>query len=284
MHFDFIKMHGLGNDFIVLDSPARDGLPFSPAQWRQLADRHRGIGFDQALVLEPPRNSDTLAYYRNFNADGSEVEQCGNGVRCLAELLRLRGMAHNGKLTLEGPAGRMHAELGAPGIVAVDMGEPEFSPEAVAFDTAGQPGPHYRIDAAAHSAVFAIASMGNPHAVIEVPNVATAPVGTLGAALESHPRFARRVNVGFRQILARNHIRLRVFERGVGETQACGTGACAAVATGIRDGLLDAAVQVDVDLPGGSLSVSWAGPGHSLWLKGPAEVSFSGRFEVPFTS
>jgi diaminopimelate epimerase len=284
MHLDFIKMHGLGNDFIVLDSPARDGLRFSPAQWRQLADRHRGIGFDQALVLEPPRNNDTLAYYRNFNADGSEVEQCGNGVRCLAELLRLRGMAHNGKLTLEGPAGRMHAELGAPGIVAVDMGEPEFSPEAVAFDTAGQPGPHYRIDAAGQTAMFAIASMGNPHAVIEVPNVATAPVGTLGPALESHPRFVRRVNVGFRQILARNHIRLRVFERGVGETQACGTGACAAVATGIRDGLLDAAVQVDVDLPGGALSVSWAGPGHRLWLKGPAEVSFSGRFEVPFTS
>jgi diaminopimelate epimerase len=284
MQFEFIKMHGLGNDFVVLDAPARDGLPLSPAQWRHLADRYRGVGFDQALVLEPPRRDDTLAYYRIFNANGGEVEQCGNGVRCLAELLRLRGRTHNGKLTLESPAGLVHAELGAPGIVAVDMGEPAFSPEAVAFDTAGQPGPHYRIDAAGQSAVFAIASMGNPHAVIEVPNVATAPVGTLGAALESHPRFARRVNVGFRQILARNHIRLRVFERGVGETQACGTGACAAVATGIRDGLLDAAVQVDVDLPGGTLSVSWAGPGHSLWLKGPAEVSFSGRFEVPFTS
>jgi diaminopimelate epimerase len=128
MHVEFIKMHGLGNDFIVLDSPARDGLPLSPAQLRALADRHRGIGFDQALVLEPPRSSGTLAYYRNFNADGSEVEQCGNGVRCLAELLRLRGKAHNGKLTLEGPAGRMHAELGAPGIVAVDMESRRFLP------------------------------------------------------------------------------------------------------------------------------------------------------------
>jgi diaminopimelate epimerase len=281
MRLEFTKMHGLGNDFIVLDSPARDGLPLSPAHLRALADRHRGIGFDQALVLEPPRSTDTLAYYRNFNADGSEVEQCGNGVRCLAELLRLRGKARNGTLTLEGPAGRMHAELGDPGIVAVDMGEPVFDPEAVAFDTAGQPGPHYRIEAAGHSALFAIASMGNPHAVIEVPDVGTAPVSTLGAALESHPRFRRRVNVGFRQILARNHIRLRVFERGVGETQACGTGACAAVATGIRDGLLDAAVQVDVQLPGGILAVTWAGPGHSLWLKGKAEVSFTGSFELP---
>jgi diaminopimelate epimerase len=284
MHFEFIKMNGLGNDFIVLDSPERDGLKISPAQWRKLSDRHRGIGFDQALVLEPPRSDGTLAYYRNFNADGSEVEQCGNGVRCLAELLRIRGKATNGRLTLEGPAGRMHAELGVPGTVAVDMGEPVFSPASVAFDTAGQPGPHYRIDAAGETAVFAIASMGNPHAVIEVPNVAIAPVNTLGAALESHPRFARRVNVGFRQILARNHIRLRVFERGVGETQACGTGACAAVATGIRDGLLDAGVQVDVQLPGGTLSVNWAGPGHRLWLKGQAEVSFSGRFELPLAT
>ncbi|MEO8316017.1 MAG: diaminopimelate epimerase [Pseudomonadota bacterium] len=277
-------MHGLGNDVIVLDAPSRDGLGFSPAQWRQLGDRHRGIGFDQAMVLEPPRSKDTLAYYRIFNADGGEVEQCGNGVRCLAELLRLRGKAHNGKLTLESPAGLIHAELGAPGIVAMDMGEPAFSPEAVAFDSAGQPGPHYRIDVAGETVVFAIASMGNPHAVIEVPNVIIAPVATLGAALESHPRFARRVNVGFRQIKARNHIRLRVFERGVGETLACGTGACAAVATGIRDGLLDATVEVDVDLPGGTLSVSWAGPGHRLWLKGPAEVSFSGRFELPVVS
>jgi diaminopimelate epimerase len=278
MQFEFTKMHGLGNDVIVLDAPAQ-GLGFSPAQWRALGDRHRGIGFDQAMVLEPARSPDTLAYYRIFNADGGEVEQCGNGVRCVFELLRQRGKARDGKLSLESPAGLIHAELGTPGTIAVDMGEPEFSPESVAFDPAGQPGPQYRIDAAGHSAVFAIASMGNPHAVIEVPDVASAPVSTLGAALESHPRFGRRVNVGFRQILARTHVRLRVFERGAGETQACGTGACAAVATGIRDGLLDSTVQVD--LPGGMLSVSWAGPGHRLWLKGPAEVSFTGRFELP---
>jgi len=278
MQFEFTKMHGLGNDFIVLDAPA-NGPGLSPAQWRHLADRFRGIGFDQALVLEPPHSAGTLAYYRIFNANGGEVEQCGNGVRCLAELLRLRGLARNGQLALESPAGVIHAVLGAPGEVAVDMGEPDFSPQASAFDTAGQQGPHYLIDVQGQRAEFAIASMGNPHAVIEVPDVAAAPVGTLGAALEIHPRFARRVNVGFRQILNRGHIRLRVFERGVGETQACGTGACAAVATGIRDGLLDGSVQVD--LPGGSLQIRWPGPGHTLWLEGPAEVSFTGRFDLP---
>jgi len=278
MQLEFTKMHGLGNDFIVLDAPTHDGLPLSAAQWQALADRHRGIGFDQALVLEPPRSNDTVAYYRIFNADGGEVEQCGNGVRCLAELLRRRGLARNGMLALESPAGLINAELGAPGEVAVDMGEPDFSPGAVAFDPAGQTGPHYAIDVQNLRVEFAIVSMGNPHAVLAVPDVATAPVATLGATLESHPRFTRRVNVGFRQILDRRHIRLRVFERGVGETRACGTGACAAVATGVRDGLLDARVQVD--LPGGSLTIRWAGPGHRLWLEGPAEVSFTGRFEL----
>ena len=159
------------------------------------------------------------------------------------------------------------------------MGQPDFSPEAVAFNTTGQPGPHYQIDAAGRVTEFAIVSMGNPHAVIEVGDVTTAPVGSLGAALESHPRFTRRVNVGFRQILSRSHVRLRVFERGVGETQACGTGACAAVAAGVRDGLLDARVQVD--LPGGTLTITWPGPGHALWLEGPAEVSFIGQADLP---
>ena len=278
MRYEFIKMHGLGNDFIVLDSPVRDGLPLSRAQWRALGDRHRGVGFDQALVLEPPRDAGAMAYYRIFNADGAEVEQCGNGVRCLAELLRLRGRATNGQVLLDSPAGRITAKLGEPGMVAVDMGEPDFSPQAVGFDAGGQPGPRYSIDLTAQRVEFTIASMGNPHAVIDVPDTATAPVGTLGATLESHPRFARRVNVGFRQIRKRDHIRLRVFERGVGETQACGTGACAAVATGIRDGLLDERVQVD--LPGGSLFIRWAGRGHTLWLEGPAEVSFTGHFDL----
>ncbi|MET0282090.1 MAG: diaminopimelate epimerase [Steroidobacteraceae bacterium] len=278
MHLEFTKMHGLGNDFIVLDAPARDGLSLSTAQWRQLADRHRGIGFDQALVLEPPRRADAAVYYRIYNANGGEVEQCGNGVRCLAELLRLRGIARNGQVQLESPAGLMHAQLGAPGMVAVDMGEPLFTPAAVAFDAQGEAGPCYTVELPGQPLSFAIASLGNPHAVLDVASVAAAPVATWGPLLESHPRFARRVNVGFREIVNRGHVRLRVFERGVGETQACGTGACAAAATGIRDGRLDTRVQVD--LPGGTLIIRWDGAGHHLWMEGPAEVSFTGQFDL----
>jgi diaminopimelate epimerase len=282
MQFEFTKMHGLGNDVIVLDAPSRDGLPFTAAQWQQLGNRRTGVGFDQAMVLEPPRSAGADCYYRIFNADGSEVEQCGNGVRCLAELLRRRGVAKDGVIRLESLAGPIEARLGAPGTAAVDMGEPLFTPQAVAFDAAGQSGPKYAIDLPGQRVELAIASMGNPHAVLDVPDVATAPVAVLGAALESHPRFTRRVNVGFRQILARDHIRLRVFERGVGETLACGTGACAAVATGIRASLLDRVVTVD--LPGGRLLARWDGPGTHLWLEGPAEVSFTGRFELPASS
>jgi diaminopimelate epimerase len=278
MQLSFTKMHGLGNDFIVLDAPERDGLHVSAARWRALADRHRGIGFDQALVLEPPRRADTQAYYRIFNANGGEVEQCGNGVRCLAELLRQRGKAPGGRLQLESPAGLVIAELATPGTIAVDMGEPQFTPDAAAFDAHGQSGPRYHIDLPQGSFEFAIASMGNPHAVIDVPRVASAPVATIGPALESHPVFARRVNVGFREIVAPDHIRLRVFERGAGETLACGTGACAAAATGIHDGRLQA--QVQVDLPGGTLVIRWQGAGHPLWMEGPAEVSFTGQFEL----
>jgi diaminopimelate epimerase len=278
MQLPFIKMHGLGNDFIVLDAPSRDGLAISAAQWRQLSDRHRGIGFDQALVLEPPRQDGTLAYYRIFNADGGEVEQCGNGVRCLAELLRQRGQARNGHLQLESPAGVIAAELGRPGTVAVDMGEPRFTPAAVAFEAQGQAGPRYHVDLPQERVEFAIVSMGNPHSVIDVPATATAAVATIGPALESHPRFTRQVNVGFREIISRDHLRLRVFERGVGETRACGTGACAAVAAGIVEGRLDQRVQVD--LPGGTLLIRWQGPGHHLWMEGPAEVSFTGQFDL----
>jgi diaminopimelate epimerase len=277
MRFDFTKMHGLGNDFIVLDAPTRDGVALTARQWRQLADRRGGIGFDQALVLEPPRTEGTQAYYRIFNADGSEVEQCGNGVRCLADLLRRRGTARDDKVRLESPAGLIEAQLGTLGTASVDMGEPAFTPAAVDFDVQGQSGPRYSIDLPSQRVEFAIASMGNPHAVLDVPDVATAPVAEIGLTLERHPRFAQRVNVGFRHIVDRDHIRLRVFERGVGETPACGTGACAAAATGILAGLLDA--RVDVELPGGTLIVRWDGPGTHLWLEGPAEVSFVGRFE-----
>jgi diaminopimelate epimerase len=278
MQLPFTKMHGLGNDFIVLDAPSRDGLPISTERWHELADRHRGIGFDQALVLEPPRTANTQAYYRIFNAGGDEVEQCGNGVRCLAELLRQRGSVPDGAMRLESPAGVVQAEIRTPGNVAVDMGEPRFTAESVAFDAQGEAGPPFRIELPTGPVAFAIASMGNPHAVIDVPDVADAPVATAGPALESHPRFARRVNVGFREIAGRGHIRLRVFERGVGETRACGTGACAAAATGMLDGRLDPRVRVD--LPGGTLVIRWQGPGHHLWMEGPAQVSFTGQFDL----
>jgi diaminopimelate epimerase len=278
MQLPFTKMHGLGNDFIVLDASSRDGLPISTERWHELADRHRGIGFDQALVLEPPRTANTQAYYRIFNAGGDEVEQCGNGVRCLAELLRQRGNVPDGAMRLESPAGVVQAEIRTPGNVAVDMGEPRFTPESVAFDAQGEAGPPFRIKLPTGPVAFAIASMGNPHAVIDVPDVADAPVATAGPALESHPRFAHRVNVGFREIAGRGHIHLRVFERGVGETRACGTGACAAAATGMLDGRLDPRVRVD--LPGGTLVIRWQGPGHHLWMEGPAQVSFTGQFDL----
>lgn len=277
MRLDFTKMHGAGNDVIVLDAPA-SGLRLSARDWQKLSDRRTGIGFDQAMVIEPPRSSGFVAYYRIFNADGSEVEQCGNGVRCVFELLRQRGVARDGRVLLESPAGAIEGDVRAPGRIAVDMGEPRFTPASVAFDDAGQPGPRYHIDLAQVRVELAIASMGNPHAVLDVPDVDTAPVDQLGAVLERHARFTRRVNVGFRQIIDRRHIRLRVFERGVGETLACGTGACAAVATGILAGTLDA--RVDVQLPGGLLTVRWEGPGTHLWLEGPAEVSFTGRVDI----
>jgi diaminopimelate epimerase len=272
---DFTKMHGLGNDFIVLHAAA-DAAPLSAAQWRALADRHRGIGFDQALVIEPARAADAEAFYRIYNADGHEVEQCGNGARCIAELLRLEGRAPAGALTMQCPGGTVRARFGAPGTVAVDMGEPDFHPAALPFEADG-PGPRYSLDVGGETVEFGVVSMGNPHAVLRVPSVDTAPVARLGPLLESHASFPRRVNVGFLQVVDRTHLRLRVYERGAGETQACGTGACAAMAVARRDGLVDETVHLT--LPGGELTLRWAGPGNPLWLEGPAEVSFRGTVE-----
>ena len=277
MHIDFTKMHGLGNDFIVVES-AELAAQLTPQHWQRLADRHRGIGFDQALIIEPPRRTDTEAFYRIFNADGHEVEQCGNGARCIAELLRLHGRSHDGQVRMDCPGGLVEAHVPGGGVVAVNMGVPDFTPAASHFDAQGQPGPGYDIEADGLSAHCGVVSMGNPHAVLRVDDVAAAPVAQLGALLERHPRFAQRVNVGFMQVLSPAHIRLRVFERGVGETQACGTGACAAVAVGRRDALL--ADQVRVSLPGGDLVIRWAGPGQPLWMEGPAEVSFRGSIEL----
>jgi diaminopimelate epimerase len=275
MQLDFTKMHGLGNDFIVFEAP-RDGRCPRRAVARVVA-RHTGIGFDQALVLEPPRRAGTQAYYRIFNADGGEVEQCGNGVRCLAAFLHRRGGAGSGELVLDSPAGLIRARVHDANLISVDMGQPNFDPKSLPFEASAEA--HvYPLAVAGTEVEIGAVSMGNPHAVLTVTSVASAPVDRLGPAIEKHPRFPNRVNVGFMEIVDRAHIRLRVFERGVGETLACGTGACAAVAVGRRHGRLDATVEVE--LPGGKLEITWNGPNEHIWMKGPTAVSFTGRVEI----
>ncbi len=276
MRLDFTKMHGLGNDFIVLDVPATQPLP-DAATWRRLADRHTGIGFDQALVLQPPARPGTAVYYRIFNADGGEVEQCGNGARCVAELLRRRGLAGAGGLRMDSPAGVIEARVLAPGRISVNMGAPDFSPRALPFEAPGAAASH-TLEVAGETLEIGAVSMGNPHAVLRVAAVESAPVERIGRALQAHPRFPARVNVGFMQVLDAGHIRLRVYERGVGETRACGTGACAAVAVGRNLGLLGSDVQVQ--LPGGVLDIHWDGAGEPLWMSGPAEVAFEGHVDI----
>jgi len=276
MRIDFTKMHGLGNDFIVFDAPAGAPLP-SAAQWRRLSARHTGIGFDQALVLEPPRRPDTAVFYRIFNADGDEVEQCGNGARCIAALLHRRGLAPSGSLTMDSPAGLIRARIQNTSLVSLDMGVPNFDPATLPFEASGESAV-YSLDVAGTSVEIGAVSMGNPHAVLTVESAEHAPVERLGPAIERHPRFPKRVNVGFMEVVDRAHINLRVYERGAGETLACGTGACAAVAVGRRNGRLDDEVHVRVR--GGELRINWSGPGEHLWMTGPAEVSFEGRVEL----
>ena len=278
MQLEFTKMHGLGNDFIVFDAPRGGNLP-TPQQWQALSARHTGIGFDQALVIEPPRRADTQAYYRIFNADGGEVEQCGNGARCLAAFLHRRngGVSTGEELVLDSPAGLIRARVHDANLISVDMGIPNFDPKSLPFEASAEA--HvYPLAVAGTEVEIGAVSMGNPHAVLTVNSVSSAPVDRLGPAIERHPRFPKRVNVGFMEIVDRAHIRLRVFERGVGETQACGTGACAAVAVGRRHGRLDATVSVE--LPGGKLEITFPGPGEHIWMKGPTAVSFTGRVEI----
>jgi diaminopimelate epimerase len=278
MRIEFLKMQGLGNDFFVFDAPtAAPRHSLEPATLRALADRHTGVGFDQALMLEAPRDASSRAFYRIFNADGTEVEQCGNGARCVAALLYTRAPGLGRELTMGSPGGPVHARVRPDGLVSVDMGAPNFDPQSLPM-RAAQEAPVYALQIDATDVKFGAVSVGNPHAVLQVPDVDSAPVSCLGATIASHPQFPNRINVGFMQIVGRGHIRLRVFERGVGETQACGTGACAAVAVGRRLGALDADVQVD--LPGGRAQVSWAGPGQPLWLTGPATTVFTGTVEI----
>jgi diaminopimelate epimerase len=276
MRLAFSKMQGLGNDFVVLDATER-AIPIDPALARRLADRRFGIGCDQILLVEPPRLPGTEFHYRIFNADGSEVEQCGNGARCFARFVRDRGITEHDEIPVGTAAGPIRLYLEDAGQVRVDMGAPEFRPERIPF-LADREAQTYTLDVAGESLVIGALSMGNPHAIMPVEDLDTAPVARLGPLVESHPRFPQRVNVGFMQILARDHLRLRVYERGAGETLACGTGACAAMAHARRCGLVDARVRVS--LPGGDLLIGWNAPGESVWMTGPAVQVFQGEIEL----
>lgn len=278
MRIEFAKMQALGNDFFVFEAPHDlDSRSLGGARWRRLADRHEGVGFDQALVLEPPRDPATRAYYRIFNADGGEVEQCGNGARCLAALLHERRPELGSEIELECAGGRVQARVLEAGGVSVAMGVPDFEPRSLPMEAAAI-APTYRLEVGSELVEVGAVSVGNPHIVLTVPHAATARVAELGPPLERHPRFPKRTNVGFMQIVDPAHIVLRVFERGVGETRACGTGACAAVAVGRRRGLLEA--QVRVDLPGGTVHVAWPAPNSAIWLTGPAVHVFDGSIDI----
>jgi diaminopimelate epimerase len=278
MRIEFLKMHGLGNDFMVFDAPADAGPDFlDSARLRALADRHTGVGFDQALVLEPPHDAKSRVFYRIFNSDGGEVQQCGNGARCIAALMFARRPELGRELVMESAGGIVHARVQGDGLVSVNMGVPDFEPRALPMEVPHE-SPVYSIEIGAHHIEYGAVSMGNPHAVLCVPDVKNAAVDRLGPAIERHPRFPQRINVGFMEIVDRRHIRLRVHERGAGETLACGTGACGAVAVGRRRGSLDE--EVRVDLPGGTATVHWNGPGRPLWLTGPARTVFTGSIDI----
>jgi diaminopimelate epimerase len=276
MRLAFSKMQGLGNDFVVLDATEHP-IALDQALARRLADRRLGIGCDQILLVEPPRLPHTEFYYRIFNADGSEVAQCGNGARCFARFVRDRGLTEHDEIPVGTAAGPIRLYLEDAGQVRVDMGAPEFEPERIPF-LADQQALTYDLDVAGESLVIGALSMGNPHAVLPVEDLDTAPVARLGPSVESHPRFPQRVNVGFMQTLARDHLRLRVYERGVGETLACGTGACAAMVHARRCDLVDSRVRVS--LPGGDLLIAWNAPGESVWMTGPAVQVFEGEILV----
>ncbi|MDE1473225.1 diaminopimelate epimerase [Xenorhabdus bovienii] len=272
----FSKMHGLGNDFMVVDAVTQN-VYFSPELICRLADRRTGVGFDQLLVVEAPYDPDLDFHYRIFNADGSEVSQCGNGARCFARFVRLKGLTNKRDIKVSTQTGRMVLSITNDDQVCVNMGEPDFEPQHVPF-RAIKAEKTYIIRAIERTVLCGVVSMGNPHCVIQVEDVDTAEVEILGPVLENHDRFPERANIGFMQIMNRSHIRLRVFERGAGETRACGSGACAAVAVGIQQDLLDSKVRVD--LPGGSLQICWDGPGKPLYMTGPATHVYEGTIHL----
>ena len=276
MWLRFNKMHGLGNDFMVVDLITQN-VQLNEETIRKLADRNFGIGFDQLLLVETPTQPDVDFKYRIFNSDGGEVENCGNGARCFARFVYEQKLTGRRTIRVETAVGVMDLELTDNKDVVVDMGAPILEPALIPFE-ADQQANEYQLNVKGHDVVtLGAVSMGNPHAVVLVDNVSTAPVETLGPLLESHPRFPQRVNVGFMEIVDRRHVKLRVFERGVGETLACGTGACAAVVSGHLRGLLEDEVQVD--LPGGSLQIDWDGEG-SVIMTGPTTNVFEGRIHI----
>lgn len=276
MMIQFSKMHGLGNDFMVVDGITQKVF-FSPELIRRLSDRHFGIGFDQLLLVEPPYDPEQDFHYRIFNADGSEVQQCGNGARCFARFVRLKGLTNKDRIAVSTMSGRIVLQVELDGQITVNMGVPEFEPGKVPF-RAQKAEKTYLLRVAEQTVMCGVVSMGNPHCVLNVESVKTAPVETLGPLLESFDRFPERVNVGFMEVVSAGEIRLRVFERGAGETMACGTGACAAAVIGMHQGKLRE--RVKVQLPGGTLQIAWQGPGTPVFMTGPAEHVFDGELEL----
>ncbi len=276
MRLEFAKMHGLGNDFMVVDASSRaHGL--TPQTIQALSDRKTGVGFDQLLVVEPPSHAGVAFDYRIYNADGGEVEQCGNGARCFAVFVRQRGLIADDRIPVHTSGGDIVLICQDDGQVTVDMGVPNFEPVKLPFSRA-QAQARYSVDIGGEAVPFGAVSIGNPHAVLSVADVERAPVESLGPQIETHTDFPKRVNVGFMQIDSRQQISLRVWERGVGETRACGTGACAAMVIAHAWGEIDDTATVH--LPGGALQIQWAGQGHSVCLTGPAKTVFEGYLDL----
>ncbi len=276
MLIKFTKMHGLGNDFMVVDTISQHAH-LRPEQVRKLADRHFGIGFDQLLLVEPPGRPDVDFRYRIFNADGTEVEQCGNGARCFARYVIDNKLTPKTTMRVETNTGIIELTVTPDGRVLVDMGLPRLQPMDIPF-VAEQMTAEYSLELNGEELIVSAVSIGNPHCVLLTDDIKTAPVESLGPLLECHERFPEKVNVGFMEIIHRRFVHLRVFERGVGETMACGTGACAAVVAGQLRGLLDS--KVEVKLPGGNLQIEWLGEGHSVMMEGPATKVFEGQVRV----
>ncbi len=276
MKLKFSKMHGLGNDFVVLDG-VRQQVSLTPEQLRYLGDRHFGVGCDQILLVEKAQQAGVDFRYRIFNADGGEVEQCGNGARCFARFVHDQGLTDQREIRVETMKGVISPRLEGDGNVTVDMGMPRFSPQEIPF-LHDEDVVIYNLDVADETLEISVVSMGNPHAVQVVASVDQAPVAAHGPLIESHERFPQRVNAGFMQILDKHAIRLRVYERGAGETLACGTGACAAAVAGIRRGLLASPVRVTTR--GGDLTIAWGGEGRPVMMTGPAVTVFSGEIEL----